>query len=68
MSSILLLYTTSVDIDQDLLSLMSQPHNLVHYICMSDVSDYCILLNFANIRLKLFILYFYLQYHFSHFM
>ena len=53
MSSILLVYTTSVDIDQDLLSLMSQPHNLVHYICMSDVSDYCILLNFANKRLKI---------------
>ena len=31
---------------------MSQPHNLVHNIWMSDVSDYCVLVNFANIRLK----------------
>ena len=50
------------------MSLMLQPHNLVHNICMSGVSDYCILVNFANIRLKIFILYYYLQYHFSHFM
>ena len=35
--SILLVYTTSVDIDQDLLSLMSQPHNMVRNIYMSDV-------------------------------
>ena len=32
---------------------MSQPHNLVHNIWMSDVSDYCVLINFANIRLKI---------------
>ena len=32
---------------------MSQPHNLVHNICMSDVSDYYILVNFANIFLKI---------------
>ena len=32
---------------------MSQPHNLVHNICMSDVSDYCVLVNFANISLKI---------------
>ena len=37
------------------MSLMSQPHNLVHNICMSGVSDYCIIVNFANIRLKIFI-------------
>ena len=32
---------------------MSQPHNLVHNIFISDVSDYCILVNFANIPLKM---------------
>ena len=33
---------------------MPQHHNLVHNICMSDASDYCILLvNFANIHLKI---------------
>ena len=32
---------------------MSQPHNLVRKIWMSDVSDYCVLVNFANICLKI---------------
>ena len=32
---------------------MSQPHNLVQNICFSDVSDYCILVTVANIRLKI---------------
>ena len=49
MSSILLVYI----LIKDVLSLMSQPHNLVHNICMSDVSDYCILVNIANIYLKI---------------
>ena len=53
MISIILVYTTSVDIDQNLLTRMSQPNNLVHNICMSDVSDYCVLVKFANIRLKI---------------
>ena len=37
---------------------MSQPHNLVQNICLSDVSDYCILVTVANIRLKIIYLVF----------
>ena len=67
MSSILLVYTTSVHIDQRfIVSDVSTPH-LVHNICMSDMSDYCILLNFANICLKFIYFVFLPRYHFSYF-